>query len=376
MRIYRHKTNAFNQFQHKIVIYPEAIVRNAIALNSDKGEYMKDCVVEIGKQQWKTGETKQVMEPEKKLDIRIYSKNIDLNIKKKMTLKELKQEEKVEEAGQAVRVKIQQSGDNLSKIITFMPQRIVRNASKQKLQLRIYQNLDHLSHPNIEVERGQMKPCFETGKYIQIQYNGRYQILELTDQPQILQLHDEKITLQYRVIESIEYIEFLSQPAYPVIIENKTGYYFTARQKYIITKENYTSGLQSMFECKPLSSTPMFYQDINANPKIVIQNERILTSSIELNMNRVGRRAPVKLRNGKYVFISVNCKENRVSVIIQNEKFGRTLFEQPKILDSIMSIRVQRFQVSVFDVTVQSGAVELYRMCADDIGYQKNHGRA
>ena len=113
----------------------------------------------------------------------------------------------------------------------------------------------------------------------------------------------------------------MSQPAYPVIIENKTGYYFTARQKYIITEENYTSGLQSMFECKPLSSTPMFYQDINANPKIVIQNERILTSSIELNMNKVGRRAPVKLRNGKYVFISVNCKQNRVSVIIQNEKF-------------------------------------------------------
>ena len=58
MRIYRHKTNTFNQFQHKIVIYPEAIVRNAIALNSDKGEYMKDCVVEIGQQQWKAGATK------------------------------------------------------------------------------------------------------------------------------------------------------------------------------------------------------------------------------------------------------------------------------------------------------------------------------
>ena len=149
-----------------------------------------------------------------------------------------------------------------------------------------------------------------------------------------------------------------------------------ARQKYIITEENYSSGLQSMFECKPLSSTPMFYQDINANPKIVIQNERILTSSVELNMNRVGRRAPVKLRNGKYVFISVNCKENRVSVIIQNERFGRTLLEQPKILDSVMNIRVQRFQVSVFDVTVENGAVELYRMCANDIGYQKNHGKA
>lgn len=58
MRIYRHKPNTFNQFQHKIVIYPEAIVRNAIALNSDKGEYMKDCVVEIGQQQWKAGATK------------------------------------------------------------------------------------------------------------------------------------------------------------------------------------------------------------------------------------------------------------------------------------------------------------------------------
>ena len=78
------------------------------------------------------------MEPEKKLDIRICSEKVRLNIRKQMTIKELKQEEKVEDAGQVVRVKVQQSGDNLSRIITFMPQRIIRNASKQKLQLRIY----------------------------------------------------------------------------------------------------------------------------------------------------------------------------------------------------------------------------------------------
>lgn len=78
------------------------------------------------------------MEPEKKLDIHICSENVRLNIRKQMTVKELKQEEKVEDAGQVVRVKVQQSGDNLSRIITFMPQRIIRNASKQKLQLRIY----------------------------------------------------------------------------------------------------------------------------------------------------------------------------------------------------------------------------------------------
>ena len=93
------------------------------------------------------------MEPEKKLNIHIYSENTGLNIRKQMTVKELKQEEKVENAGQVVRVKVQPSGDNLSRIITFMPQRIVRNASKQKLQLRVYENLDSLSHPNIEVER-------------------------------------------------------------------------------------------------------------------------------------------------------------------------------------------------------------------------------
>ena len=55
-----------------------------------------------------------------------------MNIKKEITCKELNKSEKRIENGEIIRAKVQNSGDELEKIVTFMPQRIIRNETQTK----------------------------------------------------------------------------------------------------------------------------------------------------------------------------------------------------------------------------------------------------